>query len=112
MEWYLLSRLLVFLKRQQAIGYQGVNICMSIMESNDMTYKQKQEAILDFLKQLELFDDEPTKKISKELEDKLRLNAMTSGSLWDSLGIGPIYPTQLFDCEFLNGKIWFERGLN
>ena len=76
-----------------------------------MTLKEKKEALFELLERMGLFDKYISKKISKELEDKIRLDAILSGAS-DTLRIGPTYVTQLFDCEFLNGIIWFERGLN
>ena len=34
MEWNELSRILAFLKRQQSVGYQGINLCITVMESD------------------------------------------------------------------------------
>lgn len=112
MEWNLLSQILVFLKRQQGMGYQGINFCISIMEDQNRTPEEKSNALIKLLKKLELIDDVEARKISTELERETLINLMKGNSIWNAPGMGPTYVTQLFDCDYLNGKIWFECGLN
>lgn len=112
MEWNLLSQILVFLKRQQGKGYQGVNFCIAIMEDKNRTPEEKSKALIKLLKKMELIDDDEARKISKELRHETLIQIMKSDSVWNAPGMGSTYVTQLFDCDFLNGKIWFECGLN
>lgn len=108
---YSLTQLLVFLKRQQIIGFQGINFCLNIIDDEKLTDAQKREAILNLLRKLELFDEDYLDKRIKQLEHEVQMKEQKVKT-WDASELDLLNVTQLFDCELLNGKIWFEWNLN
>lgn len=108
---YSLTQLLVFLKRQQIIGFQGINFCLNIIDDEELTDSEKKEAILDLLRRMELFDEEYMDRRIKELEHEIEMRE-NKEIIWDVPGMGPLNVSQMFDGTLLNGKIRFEWCLN
>ena len=111
MKGYSLKQLLLFFKRQQYIGFQGINLLIAIIEDDEYTDAEKRDAILDLLGRMELYDEESIDRRILRLEHEIRMKEFDD-IVWDIPGMGPVNPTQVFGCVFLNGEVQFEWNLN
>src|SRR5690606_25811496 len=98
MKAFMLSQLLLFFKRQQEVGFQGINFCVAIVESEELSDSDKLDALHDLFERMELYDVDIEMK-PKILEDDLYFKECETMT-WDIPGMGPLNVTQIFDAIF------------
>lgn len=107
MKTFRMVDLIVFLKKQQGKGYDGINTLLSIITNNNVAPHNKEELMIECLRFLELFESnfiyDNTIYTSEMIDFESEIN-WTKGF--------PEIPIQKFRCRLLNNRLEFGWIMN